>query len=165
MCSYWMVRTSSSSFPIPLLCSENTGSQSYTAKPGGWGIPFCQNWSDQRKKRNPSFLPDHPGVKYPGLVTHTVHLIIFVILLVDTRLPGWLSGKESVCDAEDAGDAASLIPRLGRSPGGGHGNSLQFSFLENPIYRGAWWATAHRVAQSGTQLKWLSTHLLLDINV
>ena len=70
-------------------------------------------------------------MKYPGLVTHTVHLIIFVIL--DTRLPGWLSGKESARDAEDAGDTAgdtaSLIPGLGRSPGGGHGNSLQYSFL------------------------------------
>ena len=41
-----------------------------------------------------------------------------------------------------------------------HSNIL---FLENPIYRGAWWATVHRVAQSGTRLKWLSTHLLLDI--
>ena len=42
----------------------------------------------------------------------------------------------------------SLIPGLGRSPGGGHGNPLQDSFLEIPIDRGAWWATVHKVAES-----------------
>ena len=42
----------------------------------------------------------------------------------------------------------SLIPGLGRSPGGGNGNPLQYSCLENPMDRGAWWVTAHRVAQS-----------------
>ena len=44
-------------------------------------------------------------------------------------LPGWLSGKEPACDAEDAGDAMGLILRPGRSPGGGHGNPLQYSCL------------------------------------
>ena len=42
------------------------------------------------------------------------------------------------------------IPRSGRSPGGGHGNPLQFSYLENPMDRGAWWATVHGVAKSRT---------------
>ena len=51
---------------------------------------------------------------------------------------------------------AALIPGLGRSPGGGHDNPLQYSCLENPTARGAWWATVHRVAKSGTQLKRLS---------
>ena len=45
------------------------------------------------------------------------------------------------------------IPGSGRSPGGGHGNPLQCSCLEDPMYRGAWWATVHGVAQSRTQLK------------
>ena len=46
-----------------------------------------------------------------------------------------------------------------RSPGGGYGNPLQYSCLENPTdIRGSWWATVHRVAKSQTQLKWLSTH-------
>ena len=44
-------------------------------------------------------------------------------------------------------------PRLGRFPGGGHGNPLQYSCLENPMDRGAWQATVHRVAKSQTQLK------------
>ena len=43
------------------------------------------------------------------------------------------------------------ISRLGRSPGGGHGNPLQYSCLENPMDRGAWWATVHSVAQSWTR--------------
>ena len=55
----------------------------------------------------------------------------------------------------NAGDIrdADLIPGLGRSPGGEHGNPLQYSCLENPMDKGVWWATVHRVAQSWTQLK------------
>ena len=45
-----------------------------------------------------------------------------------------------------------LIPGLGRSSGGVHGNPLQHSCLENPMDRGAWWATVHRVANSQTRL-------------
>ena len=44
----------------------------------------------------------------------------------------------------------SSIPGSGRSPGVGHGNPLQYSCLENPMDRGAWWATVHRVAKSQT---------------
>ena len=54
---------------------------------------------------------------------------------------------------------ASLIPGLGRSPGGGHGNPLPHSCLENPMDRVAWWTTVYGVAQSQTQLKQLSTHV------
>ena len=43
---------------------------------------------------------------------------------------------------------AGSIPRLGRSPGRGNGNPLQYSCLENPMDRGAWWATVHGVAKS-----------------
>ena len=71
-------------------------------------------------------------------------------------LPQCLSGKESACNAGVAGDAG-LIPGLGRSPGEGHGNPLQYSFLENPMDRGAWWTTVHGVAMSQTRLKGLST--------
>ena len=57
-------------------------------------------------------------------------------------------------DVRDAG----LVPGLRRSPGGGHGNPLQYSCLENPMDRGAPRATVHRVAKSWTQLKQLSAH-------
>ena len=56
-----------------------------------------------------------------------------------------------------AGDTGS-IPESGRSPGGGHGNPLQYSYLENFMDRGAWQATVHGVAKSQTRLKRLSTH-------
>ena len=50
------------------------------------------------------------------------------------------------------------IPGSGRSPGGGHDNPLQYSFLENPMDRGVWSATLHGVAKSWTRLKRLSMH-------
>jgi len=62
--------------------------------------------------------------------------------------PGCSDGKESACNVEDL----SSIPGLGRSPGEGNGNPLQYSYLENPMDRGAWWATVHGVAKSQTQL-------------
>ena len=75
------------------------------------------------------------------------------LLLVSSRLsnrfPLWLSGKESAFNAGAEGDAGS-VPELGRSPGGGHGNPLQCSCLENPKDRGAWRATVQRVAKSQT---------------
>ena len=54
-------------------------------------------------------------------------------------LPGGSDGKESACNAGDLG----WMPGLGRSPGEGNGNPLQYSCQENPMGRGAWWATVH----------------------
>ena len=66
---------------------------------------------------------------------------------------GGARGKERLhANAGGLRDAGS-IPGLGRSPGGGHGNPLQYSCLENPMDRGAWWATVHGVTNAG-----LSTH-------
>ena len=58
----------------------------------------------------------------------------------------------------NAGDirGVGVIPGSGRFPGGGHGNPLQYSCLENPMGRGAWWATVHRISKSQTPLKQLS---------
>ena len=55
---------------------------------------------------------------------------------------------------------AGSITGSGRSPGGGHSTLLQYSCLENPIDRGAWWATVHGVAKSQTSLKQLTLALL-----
>ena len=57
--------------------------------------------------------------------------------------------KSPTANAGDMRDAG-LIPGSGRSPGGGRGNPLQYSYLENPMDRGAWRALVHRVAQSDT---------------
>ena len=60
---------------------------------------------------------------------------------------------------------ACLIPGSGRPPGGGHGNPLQDSCLENPLYRGAWQATVHGVAKSWTQLKRFKRHTIPQYKV
>ena len=84
------------------------------------------------------------------------------VMRVGLHFPDSSSSKESTCNTEDEG----LIPGSGRSPGGGNGNPLQYSWLENPMDRGAWWAIVHGVAKSQTPLsdwtrtrsfnKWLS---------
>ena len=61
--------------------------------------------------------------------------------------PRWLSGKNLPANAGDA-EYIGLISGSGRSLGGGHGNPLQYSCLENSIDRGAGWATLHRVTES-----------------
>ena len=64
--------------------------------------------------------------------------------------------KNLPANAGEAGEAGEfglevgLIPGSGRSPGGGNGNPLLYSCLENSTDRGAWWVTIHRVAQSRT---------------
>ena len=63
-------------------------------------------------------------------------------------------------DAGDAGDVGK-IPGWGRSPGGGHGNPLWYSCLENPMDREVWWATVHRVAKSRTRLKLLEQQRII----
>ena len=73
-----------------------------------------------------------------------------MLMSVEAGLPKWLRGKESTCNAQDAGDMGS-IPGLGTSPGGRQGNPLQYSCQENTMDRRAWQATVHRVAKSLTQ--------------
>ena len=65
-------------------------------------------------------------------------------------LCGFLSGAEVKNLSANVGDArdTGLISRLGRFPGVGNGNILRYSYLENPMDKGTWWATAHRVAKS-----------------
>ena len=63
-----------------------------------------------------------------------------------------LEVKNPPANAGDIKDVGS-IPGMGRSPGGGHGNPLQYSCLENPMDKGACQATVHRVTKSQTQLK------------
>ena len=60
--------------------------------------------------------------------------------------------KNLSANAGDLSDA-DLISGSGRSPGGGHGNPLQYSCLENPMDRGAWWATVYGASKSQTQLQ------------
>ena len=71
------------------------------------------------------------------------------VAVLTLGFPGGSEGKESACNAGDPGSS----PGLRSSPGGGHGNPLRYSCLENSMDRGAWRATAHGVtAQSQVQL-------------
>ena len=68
--------------------------------------------------------------------------------------PDGSAGRESTCNAGDAGDAG-LNPASWRFPGGGNGHPLQYSCLENSMDRGTWWATVHEASKNRT---WQSTH-------
>ena len=80
--------------------------------------------------------------------THTVKgynslIPLFSVSSTGDKFPGDSDGKASACNAGDQGS----IPGLGRSPGEGNGNPLQYSCLENPMDGGAWWAVVHGVAK------------------
>ena len=64
-------------------------------------------------------------------------------------LPGAAVEPRISCFAGDVRDLGS-VPELGRSPGEGNGNPLQYSCLVNPMHRGTWWVTVHRVAELDT---------------
>ena len=83
--------------------------------------------------------------KRKGRETYIAFLLRITIVW---GFPGSISDKESA-KAGDVRDAGS-IPGWGISPGGRHANPLQYSCLENPMDRGIWWATVHRVANSPT---------------
>ena len=76
----------------------------------------------------------------------TVHGVAKSRTQLSEGFPGGSDGKESACNAADAG----LIRGSGRSPREGNGNLLQYSCLGNPIDRGAWQATVHGAAKSWT---------------
>ena len=77
--------------------------------------------------------------------------ILFMVSFALQKLINLISGSDSKASACNAGDPGS-IPGSGRSLGEGNGNPLQYSCLENPMDRGAWWATVHGVAKSRTRL-------------
>ena len=79
--------------------------------------------------------------------------------MLSVGFPGGSVGKESTQSAGDVG----LIPRSGRSPGGRHGNPLQYSRLENPMDRGAWSATVHRDTENWTWLKQLIMYTRISL--
>ena len=94
-----------------------------------------------------------------------MHIIPEAFYVSNTYLPGGSDGKVSAYNVGDPGS----IPGSGRSSGEGNGNPLQYSCLENPMDRGAWWATVHGVAKSQTRLSnftffWASQVALLVKN-
>ena len=92
-------------------------------------------------------------------VINTMHTVLdyyYILRLLLAGFPGGTCGKEPTSQFRRC---ETQVWPLGReAPGGGQGNSLQRSCLENPMDRGAWWATVHRVAKIQTGLKRLSMH-------
>ena len=85
-------------------------------------------------------------------ISLSLEILFFITAYVATKEGS--DGKESTCYAGDLGS----IPGWGRSPGEGNGNLLQYSCLEDPMDRGAWWATVYGVAKSWTRLSDTHTH-------
>ena len=85
-----------------------------------------------------------------------MYIILIIYYALYWGFPCGFVVKNLPANAGDTRDSGS-IPGPGRSPGGGNGNLLQYSCLWNPMYRGAWWAAVHRVAESPTWLR-LSMH-------
>ena len=104
-----------------------------------WRIP----WTEEpgRLQSMGSQRVRHKGITDPLVVFPATSLVVQMVN----------------ASAYNSGDLGS-IPASERSPGEGNGNPLQYSCLENPMDRGAWQAAVHRVAQSRTGLKRLSTH-------
>ena len=110
-----------------------------------WKLDFSKSFSQSNLS---SWIPGYS----PQFGANKIFLFLFwasQVALVVKNLPA------NAGDVRDTG----LIPGLGRSPGGGHGNPLQYSCLENPMDWGAWRVTGHRVSQSRAQLKQLSRHI------
>ena len=85
-------------------------------------------------------------------------------LILIAGLPRQPTVKESACQCRRYWRCRlGSIPGSGRFPGGGNDNPLQYSYLESPMDRGAWWATVHGVAKSGTWLNELSMLILITL--
>ena len=125
-------------------------------------LPFSLGWEHPEQGIEPVHHLYIPWQRIWNIIDKIIKLR--TILWNISRLPNTHTRASQVAlvknppaNAVDIRDAGS-IPESGRSPGGEHGNPLWYSCLENPMDRGAWGATVHRVAKSGTWMKRLSTH-------
>ena len=99
----------------------------------------CVGQQSQLLCLTPRIQPLLPGVLH-GMVQSR---LLWTTVSSDVGFPGGSDGKASVCNAGDPGS----VPRLGRSPGEGNENPLQYSCLENPMDRGSRWDTLHGVTK------------------
>ena len=97
----------------------------------------------------------------PGSLVETFFCLQVSKIYLSLCFPGGSVVKNLSANAGDLGS----IPGLGRSPGVGNGNPLQYSYLENPMDRGAWRAIIHRIAQSQSQLSDLAQYSIYSYNV
>ena len=96
------------------------------------------------------------NLNFPLLINEKYSQVVYDMYMFGVDFPGGSEGKASVYNPGDP----DLIPGLGRSPGERNGNPLQYYCLENPMDRGAWYATVCGVAKSQTRLSdFTSAHL------
>ena len=119
----------------------------------------CMKMKSEKEVAQLCLTPSHPmDCSLPGSSLHGIfqaRVLESGAIAFSTQVV--LVVKNSPANAGQIKDAG-LIPGLQRSPGGRHGNPVQYSCLENPRDRRAWWATIHRVEKSQTQLMQLNTH-------
>ena len=101
-----------------------------------------------------------PSTLFLTLLSGNVTLGYCSCLIISLCLPGGASGKEPFCWCRRC-----KRPGSGRSPGGGHGNPLQYSCLENPMDRGAWWAKSIEGCKESDMTERLSMHIYVCVCV
>ena len=161
-CCFWTPRRDAFVFsffsswePGPLLCSfqELSGAGDDLVIPG------------QLQGVNPKWLRENQKKVESQETLRKTFLLKFshkVAWIRKGSIPCGSVGKKSTCNAGVAGDSGS-IPGSGRSPGGGNGNPLQYSCLGNPMDRGAWKVSVHRVTKSLTFLGFKGNYFPSDI--
>ena len=92
-------------------------------------------------------MKERPSLLLPWCLTHVRLTVIFIFYIKNGKKTKQNKKKTPDCQCRRQKRCES-DPWVGKTPGGGHGNPLQDSFLEIPIDRGAWWATVHKVAES-----------------
>ena len=141
----------------------------HTLKWEGWGRakPDWLPLASRPHETNASLAPESLTV-WPSLPTGPFLLpaisLHFYFPLLNVASQVMLVVKNPPANAGDVRDSGS-IPGWERILGGGHGNPLQYSCLENPTDRRDWWATVYKVAKSWTRLRRLSVHALLNTNI
>ena len=116
-------------------------------------LTFCSeaNWRKCSAFKGLSWLGQAQQATLPFVISHKGTVVWYLIKVtlkwkgIIQRLSHSSVSKESACNAGDLGS----ISGLGRYPGEGNGNPLQYSCLENPMDRGTWWAAVHGVARVG----------------
>ena len=122
-----------------------------------FSFPGCTCWPTRKHISRPFSQISFGGFSWelsPLESGHVAHSQIWkqqIPVLYPSIFPGGTVGKEPTCQCQRCKRLGS-IPGLGRSPGRGPGNPLQYSCLKNPTDRGAWWATVHGVRKSQTRL-------------
>ena len=118
-----------------------------TPRPAGSSFTGAGLYVEAQPGRNPTGPSSVPRSAQLVPSSGSVQLVLIIPLPPSLGFPGGSDGKESACNAGDPGSILSS-----RRSGEGKGNPLQYSYLENPMDGGAWWATVHGVPQSRTPL-------------